>query len=416
MPHIFFFSYANHNWNLPGLETFYDDLCKAVALLVQWEFDSKIISFRDHEMRLGEEWKPAIATALQESVILVSIVSEAYFSREFCGQEVYIFDQRRRQGLAPGDTPPQVILPVIWAPVEQGYPGVIGDLQADQKGMPKDYFNQGLSRLRILNKTAYEECVLGFAQAIYTTWRQYSKEDPYGDKNLWTCAIPPVPIGPLGPAIPNEFARGNWKEAAGPEGWLKGPEVVNFVFAAGVKANLPKPRYGTQPGQWQPYLPPSLTTISEYAVQAVRKRRPFKFREIPVSPDIEQDLAEAKERKNLTLVVADPQSLTLPPLNPVRKHDDLAWEGSAVLLPCDDLQTWEDKAVQDEVQKAFPKHILVAGTAYPGRIPSSEELESKLDLVLGELHSAVVKTVTKGLPVTDAAPTQLAATTGPKGA
>jgi hypothetical protein len=75
MPHIFFFSYANQNWNLPGLETFYDELCKAVALHVQWEFDSKIISFRDHEMRLGDEWKPAIATALQESVVLVSIVS-----------------------------------------------------------------------------------------------------------------------------------------------------------------------------------------------------------------------------------------------------------------------------------------------------------------------------------------------------
>jgi hypothetical protein len=414
MPHIFFFSYSSHDWNLPGLEEFYDDLCKEVARLVPWGQDSDIISFRDHKMRLGEEWKPAIATALQESVVLVSILSEAYFSKEFCGQEVYIFDQRRKQGLAAAAKSPEVILPVIWAPVQQGYPSVLGDLQADQAGMPKEYFSQGLYRLRIKDERAYQQCVLSFADAIHKTWNQYRKEDPYGDPDRWTCTIPPGQAVQLGPSIPNEFARGNWKEAAGPEGWLKGPEVVNFVFVAGVKAIVPKPRYGAQPGQWQPYLPPSLTTISEYAVRAVRKRRPFKFREIPVGPSIEKDLADAKERKNLTLVVADPESLALPRLNLVRKHDDLAWEGTAVLLPCDDLQTWDNASVQTEVLNAFPKHVKVAGTAYPGRIGSSAELESKLDSVLGELHSAVVKSVTIGLPVTDVAPSQLAATTETK--
>jgi hypothetical protein len=36
-------------------------------------------------------------------------------------------------------------------------------------------------------------------------------------------------------------------------------------------------------------------------------------------------------------------------------------------------------------------------------------------MTLGELYSAVIKTVTKGLPVTDVAPTQLATNSGISG-
>jgi hypothetical protein len=67
------------------------------------------------------------------------------------------------------------------------------------------------------------------------------------------------------------------------------------------------------------------------------------------------------------------------------------------------------------VKKAFPKHILAAGTAYHGRISTADELERKLDMTLGELYSAVTKQLTKSLPVTDAGPAQLAANTGAVG-
>lgn len=411
MPHIFFFSYASENWNQPGLEGFYNDLCQAVAPQVPWNYDDNNISFRDHKMRLGEEWKPAISNALQESAVLVCIVSEAYFSKEFCGQEFYMFDQRRRQGLAQGAKAPDVILPIIWGPVKQGYPSVIGDLQTDQAGLPQDYFRRGLFRLKTLDENAYKRCVADFADAIVKTWEDHHKVDVF-DPNVWKCTIPPGPAMQLGPSIPNAFALGNWQEAAGPNGWLPGPDVANFVFAAGVDALVQKPRYGPKPGHWRPYLPPSPTSVSEYAVQAVHKRQDFKFREIPVTSHLDQDIEEAKKRKNLTVLVADPQSLTLEPLNNVRKIDDLLWEGSAVLLPCDDQPTWDDAAVQVEVKKAFPKHILAAGTAYYGRISTADELERKLDMTLGELYSAVTKQLTKSLPVTDAGPAQLAANTG----
>src|SRR5260370_11879077 len=98
----------------------------------------------------------------------------------------------------------QVLLPVIWGTVVQGYPGVMGDLQADQKGMPKDYFSQGLYRLRIRDERAYRQCVLSFADAIHTTWKQYHMQDPYANPDPWPSTLPPVPILHLAPSIPNQ--------------------------------------------------------------------------------------------------------------------------------------------------------------------------------------------------------------------
>ena len=89
---------------------------------------------------------PEIATADEVADLRVQLVACARPSKNTAKQILFHGcgeDQRRRQGLAQGDKPPQVILPVIWAPVEQGYPDVIGDLQADQKDMPKDYFSKG---------------------------------------------------------------------------------------------------------------------------------------------------------------------------------------------------------------------------------------------------------------------------------
>jgi FxsC-like protein len=408
VPHIFFFSYASEDWYQPGLDEFYDDLCKTVAPLAGYKYDDDNISFRDHKMRLGEEWKPAITKALHESAVLVCIVSPAYLSKEFCGQEFFIFDKRRRLELAEGATPPDVILPVIWAPIMRDYPKLLGDIQFDQAGMVKDYFKKGLCRLKLIDQSAYKACLVGFADAIVSAWWKNRVEDPF-DEKVWTCAIPLGPAAQLGTPIPNAFATGDWQEAAGPDGWIEGPEVANFVFAAGVKKLMPQIRYGASPSEWQPYLPPSSTPIVDYARAAVRKRQ-FRFREIPIS-QIKVHLAEAKKRRNLTVLVADPPSLALKGLSPVSQHDTLAWEGSAVLLPCDDEQAWNNS--QTAVENTFPKHMQLAGSAYPGRIKSAEEFERGLDLILGELHSSVLKAVTKDLPVTDTAPPRLAATPAP---
>src|SRR5262249_59712460 len=105
--------------------------------------------------------------ALQSSSVLVSVTSPAYFQKMFCGQEYFIFDQRRRQGMT-GD-PPEVILPVIWFPIRQQLP-FIREIQLDEGGMSPLYRQRGLRWLKIAEPSEYEKCVLAFAEAIQNAW------------------------------------------------------------------------------------------------------------------------------------------------------------------------------------------------------------------------------------------------------
>ena len=104
MAHVFFFNYAHENRD-KQLEAFFEDLCAEVAPYTPWAADDLRISFRDGQnLALMQEWRPALLKALQTSAVLVAITSPAYFQKRFCGQEYYIFDQRRRQKLNVGRT------------------------------------------------------------------------------------------------------------------------------------------------------------------------------------------------------------------------------------------------------------------------------------------------------------------------
>ncbi len=129
MSHIVFFSYARENAD-PYLEDFFKDLCGEIAPATPWASEDERISFRDKSnLRLMENWSTHIEDSLQSSAVLVCITSVAYFNKEFCGKEYYVFDQRRRQRLPEGKDPPPVILPVIWYPVDGGLPDFMNQPQ-----------------------------------------------------------------------------------------------------------------------------------------------------------------------------------------------------------------------------------------------------------------------------------------------
>jgi hypothetical protein len=136
MSHVFFFSYARENLD-KELKAFFEDLCTEVAPYTQWASDDSRISFRDgRDLPLMEQWEPAIMGAIQTSAVLVCVTSLAYFQKHFCGQEYWVFDRRRRQNLQDGDPVPTVVLPVIWAPVEAGYPRIWTQYSGGQAGCP----------------------------------------------------------------------------------------------------------------------------------------------------------------------------------------------------------------------------------------------------------------------------------------
>src|SRR5207248_4102821 len=98
--------------------------------------------------------------------------------KRFCGQEYYIFDQRRRQGLAAGQAPPAVVLPVIWAPTPSGLPEVMDQVQWQGGGMPALYESKGLRYLKKVEQADYDRCVVAFALAIKDAWLAHPKVIP----------------------------------------------------------------------------------------------------------------------------------------------------------------------------------------------------------------------------------------------
>src|SRR5262249_35382689 len=151
----------------------------------------------------------------------------------------------------------------------------------------------------------YERCVLAFADAIISA----------------AGAHPGIPrlrnVQPFN-QIPNAFAGGQWEEAADSGGWIPGAGVVNFVYAAAKAADLPisPGRYGETAASWRPYLPPEPRTIEDMA-KAAAKKNSLRYREILINGQFANELAGTKQRKNLTVVIVDPQTLSLESYNPI---------------------------------------------------------------------------------------------------
>jgi hypothetical protein len=386
MPPIVFFSYARTNLD-PYLEEFFKDLCSEIAPLTDWSPEDENISFRDtNNLRVMENWKSHIQGALQSSTVLVCITSVAYFHSEFCGKEYYVFDQRRRQGLKSNQDPPAVILPVIWAPVAKGLPAEMSEPQQIPAGISDRYRQQGLRALKRFDRDTYDRCVSAFASAICQAWEKHAKMKPLA--NLMDFQD-----------IPNSFANGDWQEAAGPGGWLSGPEVANFIFVAGsheemaAQVEAPKGRYGSSASEWRPYLPPDEKTILDHARMAAAKQS-LKFRELPAGVNLKTDIKGAKQRKNLTVLLADPISLAAQPFEAAAVLEQHWWEGAALVLPCDDkIAPWDEAGVQS-LQTTFPVISQLQTPNLQAPVRSALELQHTLDLTLTYLRTSVIQSET----------------------
>jgi hypothetical protein len=99
----FFFSYASEthrasawsNWGSTGnhLEEFFDALCRHVAMETGQRIES--VGYRDqNRLTLSSFWSKELVSGLQQSSILISIISPHYLASENCGREVEFFRRR----------------------------------------------------------------------------------------------------------------------------------------------------------------------------------------------------------------------------------------------------------------------------------------------------------------------------------
>ena len=397
MSHVFFFSYAHANKD-KELERFFEDLCEDVKGHTTFTAKDPRLSFRDgKDLPLMSEWRTELLDALQTSAVMLCACSTAYFGSRVCGQEFFIFDQRRKR--AHTSPPPPVILPVIWVPSAAGRSDILDLVQWQQGEMDPLYESKGLRYLMRIKPNEYDRCVRLFGYAIAQAWMSHPE-------------IPRLPnVAPF-QSIPNEFGGGNGEEAITPQGWRPGPTVVNFVFAAGLSQSFPEPpgRYGTKPSEWRPYLPPEGRTISELA-RKVTNRISLHFREIPIDQNLGVELAGARDRKNLTVVVADPQALPIPDCPPITVFDQESWEGTAVLMPWDEkIGPWDQQL--KTVVGTFPVRSQAKAPPFQAPIQTALQFDHTLEVTLVELQSAVIKAEAEKKKRTDDSPSTL---TGPGG-
>jgi TIR domain-containing protein len=380
MRHIFFFSYSHFDRDDANLDEFFKDLCKEVARFYDgFSADDSRVSFRDREgIPLMEEWSPALRDALQTSSVLVCVTSPRYFGSRMCGQEYYLFDQRRRFQLEEGQRPAAIILPVIWTPDKKGRLEKIDKAQWEAGDMPSRYAKIGLLDLKRFARPEYDACVVAFAQAIRDACDSYP-------------SIPQLPYIPSAfDDIPSYFDDFG---AAGAPGL--GPDFANFVYVAARQEEMPDSAesYGSRPAAWRPFLKSErlAKTISDIA-KSVSETYPGSYRELPLGSNLKQELEQARKRRNLTLLVADARTLPLESYQAVRQFDDVfeddTWKGTAVLIPWQDKNgSWDQH--QKTIDEFFPKRSKANPPPFHPKLPSCTEFERTLELTLTSLRSAV---------------------------
>src|SRR4051812_5231295 len=114
MPYRFFFSYSSETLRASEgrLEEFFNALRNRVHLKVGGDINK--IAFRDKaRLNIGDFWGPELVHALQESSVLVAIISPHYLESQPCGREFEFFLQRFARIQQAGGSPHRIV-PVFW--------------------------------------------------------------------------------------------------------------------------------------------------------------------------------------------------------------------------------------------------------------------------------------------------------------
>jgi len=392
MRHLLFLSYANKDADDTQFKGFFGELCEAIAAGTPWSKGDDEIAFRDRDcLRLGERWEPKLRQALEASSVLVCLASPKYFGRAFCGKEFFVFQQRIEKYAADERYSPPVILPVIWVPSETK--GPVDAYVWQDASLPDDYERLGLRGLRFEKRAQYNKALAAIARSIIKTWkaREYETERPSGVVQEFE-------------QIPNAFGGDDWGEAADGTSWISGPTVANVVYGAGTARVIPSHKYGETAREWKPFLPPHAETVGALTRSAVH-RQSLKYREIPVDDNLETELRNAQNRKNLILVVADATSLDHQPNPKLKAYDPLRPEGTALLMPWDASQehTWESSELKQHIDDIFPVKSRTP-ECFRAPILSVEQLSNTLDATLVEIRANLTKQQTNNKPIIDGAP------------
>lgn len=134
MSPYFFLSYSRADRS-PLVKRFFDDLSDTIRIESNLPRTQAVGFYEETQYGPGSDWSAGAKDALQQSAVMICLLSTAYMHSERAGKEWQIFEMRRRRTFeeAPGPMPESlahVILPVMWNQWHGPFPGVVNELLA----------------------------------------------------------------------------------------------------------------------------------------------------------------------------------------------------------------------------------------------------------------------------------------------
>ena len=179
----FFFSYARNDYEsskrtiitndgsrtVNYLEIFFEEVSKEVSSLTG-ENPDKVVYCDIERLKISDYWNKQLVEGLQNSSVLLAIISPAYLKSWNCGREVQFFIKRsNRLRLLSGQQQSHQIIPVFWEDASVCFRGLdknvskfLKEFQWSQTGMPENYPSVGIGKMYKL--MSLRECAQVVAQ------------------------------------------------------------------------------------------------------------------------------------------------------------------------------------------------------------------------------------------------------------
>jgi hypothetical protein len=307
----FFLSYARETYrasqsggkNLLG--QFFDELRNQVALKAAEKIDD--VCCQDVErLHISDEWGSELLDGMQDSAVLVCIVSPHYLKSLPCGRELGLFRERLAQLNAPPREKKNRIIPIFWVDELSCHQAMLPHvkeflqpIQLTQKGLPDDYPRVGLFDFygQQDNVACYKFCKLLAARIAELS------------------LLPPLPklqnateFGKL----PSFFEP---RTDSGDEGVAKGPRGTNVVYAVATREIIgdssTNSTYGEKAEEWRPFTDKPNRTIGLLTQNALRDagQDATQYRVMGLSEQLLQKMKKARGENSPVLVVLDRASL-----------------------------------------------------------------------------------------------------------
>jgi hypothetical protein len=293
MPYPFLLSYARKDaaiGELPQPDPHFDTFLRRLDQRVRQITGNS--GFVDRTNILpGQEWPDALAEALRTAHTMVCLYSPAYFQSEYCGKEMQVFLDRRRNYIrVNAGKKPANIIPVLWHPVPWRIPKTLPDIQykdanldPDTKGV-WDLGDQGQSR-ELINVA--DQIALRVRDAADLTPLAALPGRPLMNALRSAFLPPPLPLPEFD--LPDATA---------------GPDAVTFVYASSTHWNA-----------W-PWAPPDEQAVL-YLAAAVAKGREMESTQLTfdlADANLAGRLAALRRRNNVVILFVDAASLGLEAL------------------------------------------------------------------------------------------------------